>query len=199
MSTVLGRALSKIRRGIQLALSRAVVTLVDDGPKMQEIQLQILTGELVDGVEKFEPYGLTSHPFTKSEAIAASIGGARGHLVALVVGDRRYRLAGLAEGEVALFDDQGQYVKIARSGIHVHTTQDVVLHGGTTTIEGDLHVTGNISGDGDAAIQGDISDQSGVAQSMAAMRDKFNAHTHPVPGITSGPTTATATATGTPM
>jgi len=34
-----------------------------------------------------------------------------------VVSDRRYRLTGLAEGEVALYDDLGHKVHLAREGI----------------------------------------------------------------------------------
>ena len=54
-----------------------------------------------------------------AEAFVTYAGSSRSHGVALVTGDRRYRLYKLEEGEVALHDDQGHQVHIKRDGIYV--------------------------------------------------------------------------------
>jgi phage gp45-like len=41
------------------------------------------------------------------------------HPIVLVVGDRRYRLKNLQDGEVAIYDDLGQKVHLTRDGIRV--------------------------------------------------------------------------------
>jgi phage gp45-like len=46
-------------------------------------------------------------------------GGLRSHGVVLAVEDRRYRLTGLEDGEVALFDDLGNIIKLGRERIEM--------------------------------------------------------------------------------
>jgi phage gp45-like len=52
-----------------------------------------------------------------AEAFFAFMNGNRSHGVALVTGDRRFRLFGLQAGEVALHDDQGHQIHITRNGV----------------------------------------------------------------------------------
>ena len=105
---------------IRGTVSRGVVRRVQNGPKMRVVQLELLAGELRE-VEAPEPYGLTSHPYAGSEAVAGFAQANRDHGIAIVVADRRYRLTTLAEGEVALHDDQGQVVHLKRDGILVES------------------------------------------------------------------------------
>jgi phage gp45-like len=90
-------------------------------------------------LEHFEPYGFTSRPKDpdatgQAEAVFVSIGGNNDHQIAIVVGDRRYRLKDLEKGEVALFDDQGAFVKLSSAGIIVEPAagQNVELGAGAT-------------------------------------------------------------------
>lgn len=110
------RLLSPIWRRLRLLISRAVVTRSDAGNGLQRLQLTLLRGETKE-VEHLEPYGFTARPLKGAEAIAAAIGGARGHLVALVASDRRYRKRNLAEGEVALYTDEGDELVFNRGRI----------------------------------------------------------------------------------
>lgn len=177
------RALEAVRTRIMLLVTRAVVRLVDSSLKMQALQLDGLKGETRSDVEHFEPYGFTSHPFAGAEAIAVAVGGNRDHTIALTVADRRYRLTTLAEGEVALHDDQGQVVHIKRSEIRVQALTRVVVDGSAlvqlvssgqiqlvaplVAVIGELQATGDIT---DNALAG--------GKSMAAHRAVYNSHTH---------------------
>ena len=53
------------------------------------------------------------------------------------VEDRRYRLRGLAGGEVAIYDDQGQKVHIKRNGIVAEAANIYLKSAGVIRIEGD--------------------------------------------------------------
>ena len=108
-----------LARRVRLLARRAVVKLVYDDVKMQELQLALFAGEVRDGVERWEDYGLTSHPIPGAEALVLALGGSTDHCAVVKVGDRRYRLVNLAEGEVALYDDQGQVIHLKRNK-HIH-------------------------------------------------------------------------------
>jgi len=104
----LSRLLAPLERRIKLLATRAVVRLVDPDQFMQELQVEGLSNELLDGVEHWEAYGLTSRPHPGAEALLLSLGGRRSHAVAVSVADRRYRIKNLSTGEVALYTDEDQ-------------------------------------------------------------------------------------------
>jgi phage gp45-like len=109
-------------------MSRSVVEEVDDTKFWQEGVHSIFAGEQQGTVEHVHPYGFTSVPQKPTgsgllrqaaEAIFSYLGGGRSHGIAIATGDRRYRLYKLANGEVALHDDQGHQVHIKRDGVYV--------------------------------------------------------------------------------
>jgi phage gp45-like len=58
--------------------------------------------------------------------------------VVISIEDRRYRLTGLAEGEVALYDDLGQVVHLRRGGLFLESPLNVTVKAGQTLrLEGD--------------------------------------------------------------
>ena len=103
---------------------RAIVSRVDDTLAGQGLQLRGLKDEAPE-VEHLLPYGFTSVPLTPSadgtgaEALVLFLGGSRSGGIAIAVGDRRYRLTGLPDGEVAIYDDLGQKVHLTRTKIVV--------------------------------------------------------------------------------
>ncbi len=116
----LARLLRPFAGKIANLLARGQVAAVNAAGRMQILQLKLLGGELKDRLEHLEPYGFTSHPHPGSaEALAAFLDGDRSHGVVLVVGDRKYRMRDLVQGEVAIFDDQAQSVHLTRDGIVV--------------------------------------------------------------------------------
>ncbi len=52
------RLTNPMRRRLRLLVSRAVGRLVDPSTLLQTLQLELLRGELLDGVEHVEGYGL---------------------------------------------------------------------------------------------------------------------------------------------
>ena len=154
------KALENRLRGM---IARAVVRLINDAARAQELQLDLLAEESQDGVERLQNYGFTSHPFDGAEAIVASVGGLRSHMIALVVEDRRYRLTGLAPGEVAIYDDLGNVIKLGRDRIEILAASKVQLTApdGLTidadvTINGDVAITGAVAVDGTLTASTDV-------------------------------------------
>lgn len=117
--------LQDFRQRIWSLFSRGVLTNKDGSGKLRKIQTELYAYDVRENVEHFEPYGFTSEPFTGAETLTMSIDGDRCHTIAICVADRRYRLKGLKDGEVAIFDDQGQKVKLSRDGIDVETPKDI--------------------------------------------------------------------------
>jgi phage baseplate assembly protein V len=110
---------------IRLMIGRAIVNLVDDTKKAQAVQIDLLADETQDNVERFQNYGFTSHPHPGAEAITVFPGGLRSHGVVIAVEDRRYRLIDLEQGEVAMFDDLGNVIKLGREAISIEAVQKI--------------------------------------------------------------------------
>lgn len=191
---VIQRILSPIWRRIRLLISRGVIALIDDSAKMQRVQVTLLGSEPA-WAERFQNYGLTSHPHKGAEAVVAAVGGARSHLVAVAVDDRRHRPKNLQEGEVCLYTDEGDEIRLKRgrivsvtAGTELEVTAPVVTVNAATSVTLDtplLHVTGNIATDGNLVAVGNVSDATG---SMQGMRDVYNDHDHvETGGTTNGP------------
>lgn len=127
MRDAVARALGPLAGRVQNMIARAVVSAIDDARQAQALQIELLAEEVQDGVERFQGYGFTSHPHPGAEALAVAVGGTRSHLIILQVEDRRYRLKGLAPGEVALFDDLGQIIHLKRDGIAIESPLKVTI------------------------------------------------------------------------
>lgn len=175
-------ALEQVHRRIAMAVARAVVRLVDDSEARQRLQVEILAGELRDGVERAQNYGFTSHPHPGCDAIIVCGGGVREQAVAVVVDDRRYRLQ-LQPGEVALYDDLGNRVTLLRDKVHLVAVQEahveapaVRITAPDVTIEAEnISITGTLSIDGDVAVNGDTTFQGSVTANGKRIDDT---HTH---------------------
>ena len=95
------KMLAPLRTRVANLVARAVVQLVNDGTKLQVVQLEVLEGETRDGCERFQEYGFTSVPLAGSEAVVLFVGGRRDHPLVVAVDDRRYRKKNLAAGSTA--------------------------------------------------------------------------------------------------
>lgn len=153
---------SPIARRLQNMIARGVVALTNAAKMMQTVQLSLLAGETSeDSLEHFEPYGFTSRPLPGAEAVTVFVDGDRSHGLCLVVADRRYRMTGFEEGEVALHDDQGQSVHLTRTGIvvkggglpiRIEDTPSVTLDTEQTILTGDLQLAGSLTMLGTAGV-----------------------------------------------
>lgn len=152
------------------AVSRAVVTFVGDGARLQTLQVRLGADVVRDKVERFQQYGLTSVPHGGAEGVALSVGASSAHTVVVCVDDRRFRLTGLEAGEVALYDDLGHKLHLTREGIVIdgsgHLVKMVNLE--RLRVEADIESTGQIK---------DLCDSAG--KTMSSMRAAYNGHDHP--------------------
>lgn len=167
---VSSRMTAPLARRLRLMVGRAVVTAIADGGKVQSAQVKLLDGEVRDGVEVLQQYGVTSIPHGKMEGVYFSVGGDRDHGVLICVADRLFRLKGIAPGEVALYDDLGQKVHLTRDGIVIDGATLPVTIRNTPKVRMEtplLECTGEIR---------DRCDDAGL--SMAEMRDTYDDHTH---------------------
>ena len=176
------RMMAPYLRLARMMVARAVINLVNDGLKMQELQVTLLADEVRADMERFQEYGFTSHPVPGAEAVVVFVGGARDHGIAVAVDDRRYRLKSLEQGEVALHDDQGQAIHLKRNKvIHVYGCNDVLSDAAVRIVHTAPEMTANASGK--YQVNGPNINLGGDRGSLRALIDErlieiFNGHTH---------------------
>lgn len=175
-------ATADMRGKINLMLGRGIVSKVSDVGAIQLIRGKLMDGEDYDQMERVQQYGFTSVPKAGAEFLSTFIGGNRDHSVIVAVDDRRYRLRGLKDGEMAIYDDQGQKVHLTRTGIvidgggkpiTIQNAPEVDINTPLVKMAGDLKVTGSISADGDVSDHGN--------KKMSSMRAVYNNHDHSNP------------------
>ena len=172
---------------ILLMLARGVITAVNDASKLQVLQADLMADEN-RALENFQTYGLTANAPVGLEVLAVFPGGDRSHGIVVAVGDRKYRLRGLAQGEVALYDDLGQKVHLTRDRIEVESPTEIVatapliraVASAKVRMETPLlECTGEIK---------DLCDTP-LGRTMSSMRTVYNVHTH-AENDNGGPTAA---------
>lgn len=210
LAAQLRRFLAPLAQRIAHLAARSVLELVDDGTGLQRLQLRVLLGETRGDVERLQPYGLTSHPHPGAEGLAIFLNGNRDHGIVVQVDDRRYRLRGLEQGEVALYTDEGDKVHLRRGG------QIEVVAGGAVTIDApSTTITGDLTVEGTATVQGAVTAEStmdvtgpvtaqatvtaqaevfalGGTAALSLLRTAYNSHTHTETGGTTAPPTPAA-------
>ena len=172
---LIGKMLSPLRRQLSNLMARGTLTLANSALKMQGVQLKLLADEMKDDIEHFEPYGFTACPHAGAEAVALFLDGDRSHGIVIAVADRRYRLQGLAAGEVALYDDQGQSFILKRGKVAEINTETLVINASKKIQMNTPKVltTGLVEADGE------ITDNKPTGgSSMSAMRQVHNNHDH---------------------
>lgn len=143
------KMLAPLNRAISNMALRATVVLVNSASKMQSLQVKMRGDEAKENIEHFEPYGFTSKPHAGSEAITLFFNGDRSHGAAIVVADRRYRLAVLEGGEVALHDDLGQKVHLKRDRILIETPFTFEVRADKIKLHADSEFKFDVNGQGE--------------------------------------------------
>jgi phage baseplate assembly protein V len=133
---------------VRAMISRGELRAVHDDPKLQTVDVELWNGFKPTKVEHWHPYGIATHPKAGAEVIALALGGDIDHLVTIATADRRYRMK-VAGGEVALHDDQGQFVHLKRAGIVVKSPGGVEIEAPTITLKGNIVHTGNMTTSGE--------------------------------------------------
>lgn len=130
---------------VQSMMYRGEVKKVDDGANVQSIQSSGLGG-YTDEAEHIQPYGFRSKAKSGAQTVIARLG-AVGALVAWVF-DGRYKVA-LEDGEVAVFDDQGQVIHLKRAGIEV-----AAKSGANIALKNNTEITGTANATAGFAFNG---------------------------------------------
>ncbi|MEM1046490.1 MAG: phage baseplate assembly protein [Pseudomonadota bacterium] len=95
---------------------RGEILKVYDDQGMQLIDVDLYTGETFTRIELGHPYGFASNPLPGAEVIVHFPSAARSHPFAMLAPDRRHRKRNLAPGELALWDDKGQFLHMTEAG-----------------------------------------------------------------------------------
>lgn len=140
----LSRFLAPLARRVDNMVARAVLRRADDSTNTQLLQLEILDGETREGIERFQEYGFTSVPRDGAEVAVVFVGGRRDHGLAIGVEDRRFRVVGLEEGEVAVYNDTGAKIVFKANG-DVEITPKA---GQKLKIASDADVSGELTANG---------------------------------------------------
>ena len=109
------KMIEPIKRSIQLAIGRCVLSIVDDSKGIQVVKLSLLAGEVQD-MERMQNYGFSSNPLPGAEGLAVFVGGNREHGICLVLDDRKFRIKNLQNGQVALYDAFGTNILLGNDG-----------------------------------------------------------------------------------
>lgn len=116
----LERLLRPLRNRVANMINRGVVSLVSDAFKMQLIQASGLPLEIVEGdkgVEHFQPYGFSSVPLTGAEVLLLFPNGDHSHPLAIAASDRRHRPTAGQAGEVCMYTDEGDVIRLGRGHV----------------------------------------------------------------------------------
>ena len=164
---------SPLYRKIMLMVGRAVLTTIKDTQGYQKLQISLLSGDVADGIDRLQNYGFTSVPKAGADAILVCVGGTHDNGIVIACDDKRYRLKGLENGEVAIYTDEGDKIHLKRGNNIEITTQ-------TLKVNGKLTVTGNIES------AGEIKGTEVKAGQIALTTHK---HTSTAPGSPTSPPT----------
>ncbi|MDR5757030.1 phage baseplate assembly protein V [Caballeronia sp. LZ035] len=169
-------ALNRLARRIQLFVSRAVISFVDDKRTVQYMQTRINALETAGDIPRYAEYGFSSNPPIGSEALVVFGNGERTNGIVIATSNATYRVTALASGEVVLHDNTGQKVYLSQAGM--------VLDGGGKPVT----ITNTPEIDADTPLlkcKGDIIDNYETnTRTVAGMRAVANAHVHS--GVQSG-------------
>lgn len=187
LAVIIERMLAPLRRRVRLMVSRAVLSLINDGGGLQVVQVTLLVDEVRERVERVQNYGFTSVPHPGAEGVMVCVSGDRDHGLIITLDDPRCRPRNLPNGEVAVYDDQGQRIHLKRDKtIHIYGCDHLVADVGVSTTltcplvtvaastqvnlttplvvcSGSVQVGGNVAVGGTIAAGGNISSGGNVA------------------------------------
>ena len=148
--------LTLLVRKIRRLFGRTLVRRVKYVNKIRYFQIQQEGGVALDNVEHIEPFGFTSHPALNAEALVLAFNGNGSHSVAILAGDKRYRIE-ISEGEAAIYNGNGDKVHIKNdSTISVEAATKVELVTPEVECTGKLIVAETIEAGGQIKSGADI-------------------------------------------
>lgn len=132
--------IEQIWNRLQLLVAQGVGTLIG----ADKVQVTVLDGEPLNNIKRVEPYGFSYRPKPGCQTYLLFPNGDRSYGMAIVIGDKRYQMD-LVEGEVALHDDEENWVHIKRGGIiEVKAATKVIAETPLFETSGDAKIGGNL-------------------------------------------------------
>lgn len=185
------RLTAPMMRRIRLMLGRAVVNIVNDGLKAQNLQISMMGDDVPDDVERLQNYGQISVPLAGAEAIIACIGAQSDHSIALVVEDRRYRPTGLPAGDTGIYHFEGHRLRLTKDGrailtcktLEIYAEDSATLDTPLTIHTGDVEIQKNLTVNGETKSKGNLTAPNAILGGKDTL-----AHTHEEHGDGGGTT-----------
>lgn len=111
------KAINALNRQQAESLRLGKLLLIKDG-KTERLQLKTVGGDVVDNAAFLEPYGLSAKPKADGNSLGLilAVNGNPANTVVLAIHNRELRFKGLKDGEVALYDEFGNYVHLQKNG-----------------------------------------------------------------------------------
>jgi phage baseplate assembly protein V len=150
------REMKNIKNRVMMAIARGVVKGISDDGKRQTVQVELLKDELRDSVERMQNYGLTSHPHPGGDAAVVFLAGNREQGIVLAFENRQFRVVGLQQGEVCLYDDLGNRVSLLRDMVKIEAVQHLEAIAPTIKIVGAVTIDGSLVVNGPSTLTGNI-------------------------------------------
>lgn len=171
----LNRLLTNIKSRVLLMVGRGVLKAVADDAAVQVCQAALLDGELKSGVERAQNYGLTSVPPVGSVATVLFVGGDRSNGIVISAESRKFRLKGLQAGEVALYTDEGDEIRLKRGHEIAVKTSKFVINAAEIDLNGAVKIAQTLDVSGNVTGKGEVADKAG---NLTTIRSTYNGHTH---------------------
>ncbi|NKD22586.1 phage baseplate assembly protein V [Enterobacter asburiae] len=175
------RLIAPVMRRLRLMIGRAVITMVNDSLKEQNLQVTGLDDEPLDDVERPQNYGQFSVPLAGAEAIVLSLGGDTDSAVAVVVEDRRYRPTGLVAGDSGIYHYEGHRIRLTKDGRAIVTCKTLEVYADerglfdmpVARFTGDIEVDKNLLVKGKTESKGTFTAPDAILDGKSTVR-----HTH---------------------
>lgn len=91
------------------------------------VQISFGADDIQDEIARIEPFGLTSIPPVKSQAVCLFLNGSKSHPLAICVDDPKTKPNSLKSGEVALYNASGSILILKENGKCVLSNQTTEL------------------------------------------------------------------------
>lgn len=174
---------------LRLVIARGIVNLVKNAG-LQEMQVNLLEGEVRDEVERVQNFGHTGNPPAGATVVAVAVGGSRDHMMVVACEHPDYSPA-LQTGESAMYAQFGQLLKMDKDGNVTLKCKNlrIDLDGSmsvraTGAIEQNAQGTLNISANGGSNISGGLDADKIHGKQVSSNGIILETHTHM--GVMSG-------------
>lgn len=135
----------RLYRRVQMMVAPVKITATDDSGPVHRLQMRVTPVETIDNVPSLHLYGVSAHAPAGSDGTAVFLTGDRSSAVVVATNNQAARLRGLKPGEVALYTDEGDYVKLMRGRIvEIKVGTRIRIECPLVELTGDLHVEGEV-------------------------------------------------------